>query len=58
MQGVIPDVRGSDCGSLCRCGTMPVWSADAGGNPSDGERDAEQAVAADRFAREIVQFLT
>jgi hypothetical protein len=33
-----------------------VWSAQAAGSPSDGDRDAEQAVAADRFAREIVGF--
>ena len=33
-----------------------VWSAHAAGNPSDGDREAEQAVAADRFARESVGF--
>ena len=33
-----------------------VWSAHAALSPSDGDRDAEQAVAADRFAREIVAF--
>ena len=37
--------------------TRRVWSAHAALNPSDGDRDAEQAVAADRFAREIVGFL-
>ena len=35
-----------------------VWSAHAALNPSILDRDAEQAVAADRFAREIVGFLT
>jgi len=30
-----------------------VWSAHAGGNPSDGERVAEHAAVADRFAHEI-----
>jgi len=29
-----------------------------GWHPNDGDRSAEQAVAADRFAREIVRFLT
>ena len=38
-------------------GTMRVWSAHAAGSPSEGDRSAEQAVAADRFAREIVAFL-
>ena len=38
-------------------GTMPVWSAHAAGSPSELDRDAEQAVAADRFAREIVCIL-
>jgi hypothetical protein len=37
---------------------VPVWSADASGNPNDGDRSAEHAHAADRFAREIVGFLT
>jgi hypothetical protein len=37
-------------------GSVPAWSAHAIGNPSDGERVAEQAVAADRFAHEIVGF--
>src|SRR3982751_6193877 len=46
-----------DCGPLCRRGSVRVWSADAGGNPSDGDRDAEHAVAADRFAHKIVGFL-
>jgi len=39
------------------CESMPVWSADAVGNPNDGDRSAEHADAADRFAREIVGFL-
>jgi len=34
-----------------------VWSPHAGGNPHDGDRSAEHAVAADRCAREIVGFL-
>ncbi len=37
---------------------MPVWSVSAVDNPNDGGRSAEHAVAADRFAREIVPFLT
>jgi len=37
---------------------MPVWSADAARNPNDGDRSAEHGVAADRFAREIVGFLS
>ena len=40
------------------CDTMPVWSADAAGNPKEGDRSAEHAHAADRFAREIEGFLT
>ncbi len=36
---------------------VQVWSAHAAGSPSEGDRSAEQAVAADRFAREIVGFL-
>src|SRR5438034_11666215 len=42
---------------LCRRGTVGVWSAHAGGNPKEGERSAEHAHAADRFAREIVGIL-
>ena len=57
MQGVIPDERGTDESPLCRRGTMREWSAHAGGNPNVADRSAEQAVAADRFAREIVGFL-
>jgi hypothetical protein len=49
---VIPTAR-----PLCRCGTMPVWSAHAAGNPNAGDRSAEHAVPADRCAREIVRFL-
>jgi hypothetical protein len=41
---------------LCRCGTIPVWSAHAGASLRDGDRDAEHAHAADRFAREIGGF--
>jgi len=37
---------------------MPVWSAHADGNQNAGNRSAEHAHAADRFAREIVRFLT
>jgi len=33
-----------------------MWSTDGTGSPSDSDRDAEHAVAADRFAREIVLF--
>ena len=36
---------------------MQVWSAHAAGKPSVIDRSAEHAVAADRFAREIVRFL-
>ena len=36
---------------------VPVWSAHAGGNPSELDRSAEHAHAADRFAREIVGIL-
>jgi hypothetical protein len=39
-------------------GKVPVWSTHAGGNPSALDREAEQAVAADRFAREILAFWT
>src|SRR4051794_18432775 len=41
-----------------KCATMRVWSAHAVGNPTDRDRSAEHAVAADRFAPEIVRFLT
>ena len=37
---------------------MLVWSVNAGGSPGDGDRVAEHVVPADRFAREIVRFLT
>jgi hypothetical protein len=57
VQRVMPDARGSDRGSLCRRDSVPVWKAHAGGDRNDGCRSAEQAVAADRFAREIVWFL-
>jgi hypothetical protein len=56
--------RGSVLGVIAintRCAArdrLPVWSAYAGANPSDGDQSAEHAVAADRFAREIVGFLT
>ena len=49
---VIPTKR-----PLCQCGTMEMWSAHAVGNPSDDDRVAEHAYAADRCAREIVGFL-
>ena len=42
-----------------RCGgpdTTRVWSAHATRNPNDTCRIAQPAVAADRFAREIVGF--
>ena len=58
MQGVIPDVRGSDRGPLCQRDRVPVWPVDAGDNPSVAGRSAEHAHATDRFAREIVPFLT
>jgi len=51
--GVIPAARPS-----CRCGTVRVWLAHAVGTPKAGDRSAEHVVAADRFAREIVRFLT
>jgi hypothetical protein len=37
---------------------MPVWPAHAAGIPKESDRSAEHAVAADRFARKIVRFLT
>jgi hypothetical protein len=37
---------------------MQVWSAHAALNPNVADRSAEHAHAADRFAREIVGFLT
>jgi hypothetical protein len=37
---------------------VPVWLAHAADNPNVADRSAEHAVAADRFAREIVGFLT
>jgi hypothetical protein len=37
---------------------MRVWSVGAIDNPNDLCRSAEHAVAADRLAREIVDFLT
>jgi hypothetical protein len=40
------------------CATVEVWSAHAEGNRNDGDRSAEHAYAADRFAREIVCILT
>jgi hypothetical protein len=36
----------------CRRGSMQVWSAHAAGNPNDRDRNAEQTVPADRFARD------
>jgi hypothetical protein len=42
---------------LWRCDPMRVWSAHATRNPKESDRSAEHAVAADRFAREIVPFL-
>jgi hypothetical protein len=35
----------------CRRGFVPVWSADAAGNPSDCDRSAEHAHAVDAAAR-------
>ena len=58
VPSVIPDARGSDERPLCRRDSVPVWSAHAGGNQNAGDRSAEHAHAADRFAREIVGFLT
>ena len=46
-----------DQSTLCRRDTVRVWSAHAAGSPSVLDRVAEHAVAADRFAREIVRFL-
>ena len=40
-------------GPLCQRDPILVWSAHAGGNPTASDRSAEQAVAVDRFAREI-----
>jgi hypothetical protein len=40
-----------DRGPLCRRGTVLVWSADAGGSPSDDDRSAEHAAVADAAAR-------
>jgi len=37
---------------------VPVWEAHAEGNPKESDRSAEDGIAADRFAREIVGFLT
>jgi len=33
------------------CDSVPMWSADAGGSSSDGDRDAEPAAVADAAAR-------
>jgi hypothetical protein len=38
---------------LWRGGSVLVWSAHAGGSPSNGERVAEHAVPADRCAHEL-----
>jgi hypothetical protein len=40
------------------CDPFLVWEAHAGDNPKESDRSAEHAHAADRFAREIVRFLT
>jgi hypothetical protein len=58
MQGVVADGCDTD-----RTPVVPTWFQDGvvgacGWQASDGDRVAEQAVAADRFAREIVRFLT
>ena len=55
---VLPEARDSVQGPFCRRGSVPVWSAQAGGTPSEGGRSAEHAYAADRCAHEIVGFLT
>jgi hypothetical protein len=73
LGSVIPEARGSDERTLCGRGSVLglvpterpwcrrdpkiVWSAHAGGNPSDLDRSAEQIVPADRCAREIVRIL-
>jgi len=57
MQGVLPDARGSDRTPVVGRGTMQVWSADAAGNPKEGDRSAEHGIAVDRCAPEIVGFL-
>jgi hypothetical protein len=51
--GVVP-TEGWSCWRDC----VLVWYDPAAGSPSDGDRVAEHAVPADRFAREIVRFLT
>src|SRR4051812_19725603 len=40
------------------CDSVLVWSVHARGNPTDRARSAHPAVATDRFAREIIRFLT
>jgi len=56
MQSVLPDGRDSN-----RTPVVPVWYyagvvGACGWRLNDSERSAEHAVAADRFAREIVAF--
>jgi len=55
---VIPNARGTDQRPLCRRGSMPMWMAHATRKPNDSDRSAEHGIAADRFARKIVRFLT
>ena len=43
---------------FCRRDRVQKWLAHAGGHPNVADRSAEHAHAADRFAREIVGFLT
>jgi hypothetical protein len=57
VQDVIPFWRGSAERPSCRRDPVQVWSAHAAGKPKESGRSAEHAVAADRFAREIVPFL-
>jgi hypothetical protein len=58
MPGVIPDARGSVEGWLCRVWYYSGVVGACGWRVSDGDRDAEQLVPADRFAHEIGPFLT
>ena len=56
MPGVIPDGRDTDERSLCQvCYHAGVVGA-CHSHPNELDRSAEHAVAADRFAREIVEF--
>ena len=58
MGNVIPDARGTDEGTVCRAWCYVGVGGACHSRSNDGDRSAEHAVAADRFAREIVCFLT